>query len=165
MLTKRSSQKKKRNNNKSLYESIIKDVSKVVKKHLNEMAATGIKTIPMQKLTADDYEWDMLNSGDEGEAIVNVDLYLLIKKHIDIFLNYGMDYINDYLKSIKNDPERIQQITVRREERGSASVSEAWFDYIPDPQDILKNNGIMSDPVEEMNEPLFDILIYKNYIL
>ena len=37
MLTKRSSQKKKRNNNKSLYESIMRDVSKVVKKHLNEV--------------------------------------------------------------------------------------------------------------------------------
>lgn len=36
MLTERLSQKKKRNNYKSLYESIMRDVSKVIKKHLNE---------------------------------------------------------------------------------------------------------------------------------
>ena len=109
MLTKRSSQKKRKNN--SLYESIMNDVSKVVKKHLNEMAAGVSQNSFNQFLNTEDKKWDFAVDYDDwtpsdqkqwvNDVLSDPDgkTYLLQLAFID--------YISYYLGVDENDEDEI----------------------------------------------------------
>ena len=67
---------RKRNNKRALYESIMRDVAKTVKRHLNENN-NGFKVWPKEKLTPNDIS--NTNREDEYTCQFYVDLYKAFK--------------------------------------------------------------------------------------
>ena len=102
-----------RRNNKRLYESIMKDIAKTVKRHLNE-SNNGIKVWPKEKLTPNDIL--STNEKDVYKCQFFIDLYKAFKKY---------EILEDY-PTIK--PNSLLLITAKYYNQGNRSYAEFYFD-------------------------------------
>ena len=104
----------RKRNNRRLYESIMRDVAKTVKKHLNENTNNNYKIWPKEKLTSDDLV--STNERDVYECQFYIDLYKALRKY-GILQNYP---------TIK--PNSLILITAQYYDQGSRSSAEFYCD-------------------------------------
>ena len=109
----------RRNNKRVLYESIMKDVAKTVKRHLNE-GNQNLKIIPTNKLKLNkDFTITAFEPYETYECDAYVDIFKIIKKdkayYQNEFISNNLDkkFLNNFLNYIETSNERLQLIHIK----------------------------------------------------
>ena len=151
-----------RRNNKALYEQIMRNVSREVKKALNESIGESNKVIPFDRLTKKDFDGEAHNTYEEFWCDCKIDLCEVIKRHKDDF-NW-IENLDGYLNWLQEQPENLQDFRVTYQYSDGTMF---YYDIPEVPDDLIDEFGIDADDYEQFfDESLLDALIYSgtNYI-
>ena len=135
-----------RRNNKVLYEQIMRNVSREVKRALNEGKDTSEKIIPFDKLNRRDYIQDNdIRKQDHIYCKCKIDYYAIFKK--PKFRKEVLEYIDKsvydaFLNALENDDRRIGDITLDYY-YNDGGYSTYYFNIPEFDEDIVPEN---SDP-------------------
>ena len=120
-----------RRNNKQLYESIMKDVSKTVKKHLNESSPVSLaKQYVYNKAKQCDFDFDEMEEYLDSDALADfMDEYRLsttdAHKFMDTMKKIAADEnsFNIFINKMKKKDEKEEKIRLQQEKEEQIKTS------------------------------------------
>ena len=131
----------KRRNNKRLYESIMRDIAKTVKRHLNENYKNKIIYPYIENITKD--MLSIFPNQSEDKDYISITIYVDLRQLninprkylntgylVPIDIHYSIDYINDNNSTIN--------FNIYDDDKFSQDILDAVYEYI-DNQDLLAN--------------------------
>ena len=142
-------------NNKALYEQIMRNIAKQVKKALNESVEESNKVIPFDCLTVEDFDSEAHNTYEDFWCNCKIDLCEVIKRHKDDF-NW-IENLDGYLNWLQGQPDNLQDFRVTYQ----YNEGTMFYYEIPEvPEDLIDEFGIGDDYEQFFDESLYDALLY-----